>query len=430
MRMNRTLYSWTMRLLTPLLLLRLLIRSRRSPAYRQRWGQRLGFYRKPAIKNPIWFHTVSVGEAEAAFPLIQAVQKHYQGNPFLVTTTTPTGSARVRVFLGDSVQHVYVPFDTPGAVRRFYRHFQPALAVIMETEIWPNLLHQASLDQVPVVLVNARLSAKSARGYARVASLTREALGKISMLCAQGQATANRFIDLGMDPERIEVSGNIKFDMDIPDELMQQAQSIRKDWFHQRPVLIAASTHDGEDEAVLMAFAKVREKLPDALLVLVPRHPERAGRVAGLCAQNNFEVLQRSSQTTDCKSADVFLLDTIGELRLFYATADVAFVGGSLVPTGGHNMLEPASLAVPVVFGPHVFNFPEISQLLLEAEAARQVPDEQSLAAVLLDLMTNVSARESMGQKGRDFVAQNRGALGRVLDAVNRAWEQRSAARH
>lgn len=416
-------------LLTPLLLLRLLIRSRRMPAYRKRWNERLGLYRGKPQKNAIWFHTVSVGEAEAAFPLIQAVQAQFPDQPFLVTTTTPTGSARVKVFLGDSVQHVYIPFDTPGAVQRFYRHFQPALSIIMETEIWPNLLHYAKTVGVPVVLVNARLSAKSAAGYAKMAGLTREALGHITTLCAQGKATADRFEALGMNPERIQISGNIKFDLSIPDDLMPQAAEIHRDWFGGRPVWIAASTHDGEEESVLTSFSRLLKEVPDALLLLVPRHPERAEGIVALCGRQGYRVVRRSSGETDCRAADVFLLDTIGELRLFYATADVAFVGGSLVPTGGHNMLEPAALGVPVIFGPHVFNFPEISQLLLEAHAAKQVADDQSLTAVLLDLMTHAEARRDLAERGREFVDQNRGALQRVQDAITQAWTQQVQAR-
>lgn len=427
--MTRRLYSLLMVLLTPAFLVRLLLRSRRSVAYRARWNERFGFYRGQPRRQSIWFHTVSVGEAEAAFPLIQAVQQALPDVPLLVTTTTPTGSARVRVFLGDTVQHVYVPYDAPGPVRRFFRHFQPMLAVIMETEIWPNLLHYADASGVPVVLVNARLSEKSAQGYARAGALTRHALSHITRLCAQGKATAERFESLGMDPTRIEVSGNIKFDMALPEELLQQAADIRRDWFGQRPVFLAASTHEGEDESVLTVFSQLRDKLPEALLVLVPRHPERAEKVSGLCADAGFRVLRRSSQDTDCHDVDVFLLDTIGELRLFYATADVAYVGGSLVPTGGHNMLEPAALGVAVVFGPHVFNFPEVSALLLEAEAAHQVPDEQSLAAVVTNLMTDAAERQELGERGRQFVAQNRGALARVLAVITQLWEQSSAAR-
>ncbi|MEH6502868.1 MAG: lipid IV(A) 3-deoxy-D-manno-octulosonic acid transferase [Cycloclasticus sp.] len=414
----RLVYSTLLYLLSPFLLLRLLIRGRKSPAYLNRWGERFGFYKKPQPEGVIWFHTVSVGEAEAAFPLIERVAEHYPETPLLVTTTTPTGSARVKAFLGHRVHHVYLPYDTPGAMSRFYRRFKPQIAVILETEIWPNMLHQARRRGVPSLIVNARLSEKSARGYARFGTFISSVLADITHVCAQTKTSADRFVSLGLDARNISVPGNIKFDMEIPPHFHEQAEVIRRDWFQQRPSWIAASTHDGEDEKVLAAFLEIKKQLPNTLLVLVPRHPERFDGVAKLCEKKGFTVTRRSEQKSTSVNTDVFLLDTLGELKLYYATVDIAFVGGSLVPTGGHNMLEPAALSVPVLFGPHVHNFTEISERLLSKRAAIRVIDEQALAQEVIQLLQHSEKRDQMGSAGHSFVEHNRGAVNKIAKRI------------
>ncbi|OUR83573.1 3-deoxy-D-manno-octulosonic acid transferase [Cycloclasticus sp. 46_120_T64] len=414
----RLLYSVLLYLFSPFILLRLLIRGRKAPAYLNRWAERFAYYQGAQTGSVIWFHTVSVGEAEAAFPLINQLAELYPASEILVTTTTPTGSARVKAFLGHRVQHVYLPYDTPGAMRRFYRRFKPRIGIILETEIWPNMLHQAKQHGVPTLIVNARLSEKSAKAYARLASFTRQTLADITQVCAQTELSAERFIALGLAPEKVSVPGNIKFDMRLPANLSEQAEVIRRDWFQQRPSWIAASTHDGEDGKILDAFAELKQEFSNSLLVLVPRHPERFDAVAKLCEKRGYSVTRRSEHRGTRVSSDVFLLDSLGELRLYYGTVDVAFVGGSLVPTGGHNMLEPAALAVPILFGPYVHNFTDISQRLLEQQAAAQVADQQQLASQLIDLLRHSEKRDQMGSAGQRFVEQNKGAVENVAQQI------------
>ncbi len=417
----RFVYSSILYLLTPFFLLHLLRRARKAPAYRQRWSERFALYRGGhAPSADIWIHAVSVGEAEAAFPLVRALQARYPGKNVLVTTTTPTGSARVRAVLGDSVRHVYLPYDLPGSVCRFLHRFQPQLGIVMETEIWPNLYAQCRHCAMPLFLVNARLSEKSARRYRWLSSLVRETLIDLSCIAAQTQRDADRFVALGAVPETVVVTGNVKFDQSLPEGLNNEAEAIRRSLFLQRPVWIAASTHEGEDEQLLDVYAELRTRIPSLLLVLVPRHPERFDPVATLCRTRGLSGVLRSEGRACDDATDLFLVNTMGELKLFYAAADAAFVGGSLVPTGGHNVLEPAGLGIPVLFGPHMFNFDAIARNLVEAGAAVQVADETALAAELLDIMQNEARRRRMGEEGRSFVEKNRGALDKTMGLIER----------
>ncbi|ORU94160.1 MAG: 3-deoxy-D-manno-octulosonic acid transferase [Cycloclasticus sp. symbiont of Bathymodiolus heckerae] len=419
----RLAYSALLYLLSPIVVLRLLMRGRKSSAYLSRWGERFGFYQKPedGDEQPtdvIWFHTVSVGEAEAAFPLINTIMERFPEVPILVTTTTPTGSARVKAFLGHRVHHVYLPYDTPGAMKRFYKKFKPKIAIILETEIWPNMLYQAKRLAIPSIIVNARLSEKSAKGYAKLGQFMTQTLADITHVCAQTQTSADRFVNLGLGADKVTVPGNIKFDTDMPVHLQEHAEVIRRDWFQQRPSWVGASTHEGEDEKVLAAFSIIKKKIPSTLLVLVPRHPERFSQVAKLCEKRGFSVTRRSEQKSALVKSDVFLLDTLGELKLYYATVDVAFIGGSFVPTGGHNMLEAAAQSVPVLFGPFVHNFAEISEHLLLRKAAVQVADEDELAVEVIHLLEHSEERDIMGSAGHLFVKQNKGAVNKVAERI------------
>jgi 3-deoxy-D-manno-octulosonic-acid transferase len=360
---------------------------------------------------------VSVGETRAALPLIRALLERYSGLPLLVTTTTLTGSRQVREALGDQVPHVYAPYDLPGAVRRFLRRTRPRLAIIMETELWPNLLRQCAVAGIPTLIANARLSERSARGYARMGGLTAAMLRDITLIAAQTDADAERFRILGAP--RVRVTGNLKYDLMPPDDLTERGWRLRWERLgDSRPVWIAASTHAGEDERVLDAFAALRARWPELLLFLVPRHPERFDGVAALCQQRGFGVVRRGEQRPCVPDTAVFLGDSMGELLLFYAAADLAFVGGSLVPTGGHNVLEPALLGLPVLFGPHTFNFTEASERLLAAEAAWRVADAVELAAVVDRLLADPELRQSAGQRGRAVVDRHRGALAALLDRI------------
>jgi 3-deoxy-D-manno-octulosonic-acid transferase len=416
----RTLYTLLLYLLAPLVLLRLAWRGLRAPAYWRRWPERFGFIEPPIGKQVIWLHAVSVGEVQAAVPLVRALLERYPAHSLLLTTVTPTGSARVTALFAEEVAHVYAPYDLPGAVQRFFQRVRPQLAIIMETELWPNLFHACRTRQVPLLLVNARLSARSVAGYRRVKPLVAQTLADITEIAAQGEADAARFMQLGAPPECITVSGNLKFEQRILPSLLERAAVLRRDWGTDRPVWIAASTHEGEDEQLLAVFEQLRERFADCLLVLVPRHPERFETVAELCRQRGLKIVLRSERRPCAADTQVFVGDSMGELSLFFAAADVAFVGGSLVPHGGHNLLEPAALGLPVASGPHVFNFTEICELMLQAGACEVVGSGDELAATLGRWLADANERHRVGELGRQVVEKNRGALQTVLTMIDR----------
>lgn len=413
----RRIYTGLFYLLLPLVLLRLYWRGRRDGGHRQRWRERLGYFSAPLQPGGIWLHAVSVGETRAALPLIRALRERQPRLPLLVTTTTLTGSRQLLAALGDQVRHVYAPYDLPGATQRFLRQARPRLAIIMETELWPNLLRQCAQNHLPVVIANARLSARSARGYARWAWLIRPMLRDITLIAAQSEADAGRFGALGA--EAVVVIGNLKYDLPLPADLPERGWRLRRELLgEQRPVWIAASTHAGEEAAILDALAQLRARWPQLLLLLVPRHPERFTAVAALCRQRGFGLTCRSDQQACPAGSAVFLGDSMGELLLFYAAADLAFVGGSLVPTGGHNVLEPALLGLAVLFGPHMFNFTEAGQRLLAAHAAWQVADAAELTMAVDRLLAEPQQRQAAGRRGREMVERQRGALAALLERI------------
>lgn len=413
----RYLYSVLFYLALPVVLARLWLRGRWAPEYRLRWRERLG-YCAAVPEGCIWVHAVSLGETRAALPLIRALRERYPRRPLLVTSMTPTGSFQVRQSLGASVHHCYLPYDLPGAVARFLARSRPALGVIMETELWPNLFHACAAAGIPLVIANARLSERSARGYSWFPGMTRRTLDCVRLIAAQTELDAQRFVQLGVNPTQLRVTGNIKYDLSLPSGLRAQGSELRRSAFGGRSVWIAASTHRGEDEQILAAFETLRVAFPDLLLVLVPRHPERFDEVAAICRARGFEVTRRSQRRRCRPDTQVFLGDSMGELLLFYAAADVAFVGGSLVPSGGHNVLEPALLGVPVVFGPHMFNFDEAAKHLLAAGGAWQVADASALALCIADLLADGVLRSRAGGSGRRAVVANRGALTRLFDCI------------
>jgi 3-deoxy-D-manno-octulosonic-acid transferase len=415
----RRFYTLIFFLLLPFVLLRLWWRGRANPGYRLRWRERFAYL--PALKTGgIWVHAVSVGETLAAVPLIKSLQQRYPALPITVTTTTPTGSERVRAAFGDSVQHVYGPYDLPWLVSRFLGAVQPRLCLIMETELWPNLLAGCQQAKVPVVLINARLSKRSARGYGKVAALTRGMLMQLSLIAAQERSDARRFARLGMASERLVVTGSIKTDVVVTEAQRELGAVLRAQLeagaTRQRYVVIAASTHAGEDELVLDAFAQLRNSRPDAALILVPRHPERFDAVAQLVEQRGWVTARRSRRDANAET-DVLVGDSMGELMGLYAAADVAFVGGSLVATGGHNLLEPAALGLPIVQGPHTFNFAALTRRFRRAGAVVEVANSDELAACW-QRWSDAAAREKHGQQSLVELVKLRGSLERVLQLL------------
>ena len=421
--MNRTLYTLLFHLGLPLVAIRLWLRARKAPAYARRIGERFALNLPPLQPGGIWVHAVSVGESIAAAPMIRALLKRYPQLPITVTCMTPTGSERIVAMFADEprIQHCYLPYDLPWAAARFLNRVQPKLAVIMETELWPNHIHQCAKRGIAVALANARLSARSAKGYARFAGLTRPMLQEMSLIAAQTETEAERFRQLGARPECVEVTGSIKFDLSINPQLLIDAAELRSQWQAQeRPVWIAASTHEGEDPIVLAAHRQLLDSHPDALLILVPRHPERFQSVFELCQREGFATVRRSSGEPVSTTTQVLLGDTMGELLFLYALADTAFVGGSLVPNGGHNLLEPAALAKPVLSGPHLFNFLEIAALLREAGALEEIDDAQGLALAVQRLFELPQDARQMAEAGLKVMRANQGALQRLLDGLGR----------
>ncbi len=413
----RHVYSALLYLLMPAILLRMLWRSRRAPAYRRRLAERFGCFPAPPLAQPVlWIHAVSVGETLAAAPLVEELLARYPGSALVFTTTTPTGSERVRALFGDRVFHVYCPWDLPGAVRRFLDRVEPQLLVLLETELWPNLLHHSRRRGCRILLANARLSARSARRYGRLPRFTRAVFSALDSVACQAPDDADRFIALGQPPQRVEVTGSLKFDFDIDPALREQARELRQ--VLGRPVLLGASTHSGEEALILQAFAAARELEPELLCLLVPRHPERFDEVHRLCSSAGFTVARRSSGETVGADHAVLLGDTMGELRLFCGVASLCVVGGSFIPHGGQNPLEAAAWGVPLVCGPQMFNFTEVSRLLTGAGAMRQLMDGSQLEDCVCALLENPGERAAMGSAGEAVVARNRGARDRLLEMI------------
>ena len=413
----RFLYSLVLYLSVPLVLLKLLLRGCGNRAYLERIPERFGCVTEPKSGLPvIWVHAVSVGEVQASGALVKRLIRSYPGCRVVLTTITPTGAAQVEKLFSGSVEHRYLPYDLPHGIDLFLRRINPRLLVILETEIWPNLLHYCRRRGVPAVLVNARLSSASFRGYLRLRHFSASALQMFSHIAARSAEDARRFQALGADPGTMTVAGDLKFDDEPAPEISEQSQSLRQSLSGNRPVWIAASTHAGEEEQVLEAFRQVRERLPDCLLIVAPRHPERFDKVYHLFRRHDLQVARRSDvETGVLQDADVYLLDTLGELSRFYACADAAFVGGSLVPAGGHNVLEAARLGVPLVSGGHTANFAEIIGLFKAADAIMIVADAEQLAAAVTRLLTDSELRQTCGVRGQRLVQEHRGALDAVM---------------
>jgi 3-deoxy-D-manno-octulosonic-acid transferase len=426
----RFLYLLAVYLAAPVVSAMLLWRGLRDRSYWQHFSERFGFGAR-AAPHGVWLHAVSVGEVQACAPLVSALYRRHPDLALTVTTFTPTGAARARALFGNLAQVRYVPYDLPGAVRRFFARVQPRLAVIFETELWPNLYRECGRRRIPLVLASARLSARSVGRYRRLGALFRDTLAQARVVAVQGAGDAERFRALGADPAHTHVTGNLKFDFELPADIVERGTRLRRELAADRPLWVAGSTHGGgEEQTVVEAHRRVRDAHPQALLVLAPRHPGRFEEVAQLLGQTGLSFVRRS-QAARAAGAEhaILLLDSLGELLEFYAAADVAFVGGSLVPVGGHNLLEPAALGVPILTGPHNFNSEEIARLLTARGAAQVVRDAAGLRARVSELLADPSARERMGAAGRASVDGNRGALQKLLQLVEPLLSDPSAAR-
>ena len=426
--MARLIYSLVFTLLMPFIVVRLIMRARKAPAYGQRWWQRFGFFKAPKLKaglnhkQGIWFHTVSMGEFIAAAPLISQVIEANPNQLITVTTTTPTGSEQVQKRFANEIEqgrvfHVYLPYDLPWLLNGFIKKMAPSLLVILETELWPNLIHCAKKANCKVMVINARLSERSAKGYAKVAGLIQPMLEKLDCLAVQNSVDGQRFLELGMPEKNMVVTGSIKFDLSIDQSLKQKGDQWRQSWGENRKVITVASTHLGEDDIALNAFKALLNHHPDALMIIVPRHPERFDQVAKLIEQQGFNLGRRSLNSINDKN-QVVLVDTMGELMQFLAASDICIMGGSFVENGAHNPLEPAALEVPILIGESQFNFALICEQLEEAGGLKTV-SKNHLAVELNAWLSDEALVKEKGSAAKSVVDANRGAKQKVFELID-----------
>jgi 3-deoxy-D-manno-octulosonic-acid transferase len=416
--MMRRLYSLLLALAVPLAFAMVLFRGFRDRAYWTNLGERFGW--GPPVHAPsIWLHAVSLGEVSAAAALVSALRARHPGIPMVLSTATPTGRDRAMRLFGGDVDIRFLPYDTPGSVRRFLTRIRPRLAIIMETELWPNLLYECRRRGVPVVFASARLAAKSLSRYRRLGDLFSGAVAANTIVAAQTAEDAERFIALGADRARTHVVGSVKFDMQLGDSVLEQGRKLRLDYLGPRPTWVAGSTHGGEEEQLLNAHAELQAGIPNALLALVPRHPQRFESVAGMLQRRGIRFERRSIAASVPADVQVLLVDTMGELTALYAAGDVAFVGGSLVPVGGHNLLEPAALGVPLITGPYTASSKEIARLLIQRGAAVEVADAAALANALRQFFAQPAMRQQAGASGRECVEAHRGSVARLLTLID-----------
>lgn len=416
---SRLLYSLLFNLILPLVVLRLVWRGLKTPAYLHRWRERFGY--GPDLtdhQDVIWVHAVSAGETIAAVPLIRQLQTRYPGSRIIVSNMTPTGAERCKALLGNSVVQCYAPYDLSWAVKRFLKRTHPSLLVIIDTELWPNMIYYGHLRGVKIALVNGRLSEKSASGYRHISELTKMMLSRITLVATQTEQQGERFVSLGLQRQQLSVTGSIKFDLDLPSDLPSRCNFLGQKLGEERLVLIAASTHQGEEEIVLDVFSRLRSKYPELLLVLVPRHPERFETVELLSRSMGLQTVLHSAQRNCERDTDVLLVDAMGELIYFYSVSHIAFVGGSLTPVGGHNMMEAAAFSLPILMGPYLRNVDDIAGMFIQANALAIVKDGKSLLQILDRLCADEAYRKQMGSAALEVMERNRGALNRTLDLL------------
>jgi len=418
--MHRIIYSAIFYLALPVILTRLLIRSLEVPAYRKRIAERFALQPMPQgfaeNKLTLWIHAVSVGETVASAPLVAELKRLYPDAQIVMTTMTPTGSDRVRLLFSESVFHAYVPYDLPGACNRFLDKYQPSLLILMETELWPNLVHSCHHRGVKLLVANGRLSEKSAAGYGRFATFTRSLLEKVDRIAAQAMPDAQRFIELGAKPEQVAVTGSLKFLVDVNGQEKQAYFTAIENT--ARPVMVAASTREGEEEKVLVAFKKCLAEIPSLLLILIPRHPERFAGAGRLSENEGFTTVKRSDGGAVGPNIQVLIGDSMGEMLDYYNVATIAFVGGSLVDTGCQNVLEPAALGIPILVGPSQYNFATICKQLEQAGGLKTVNNEMELAQSLSTLIVDKQALREMGERGKQLVRENQNALPALMKLI------------
>lgn len=418
--MRRLLYTLALYLLVPGALWHLWRRSRRQPEYLEHVGERFGRYSFEVAGPVIWIHAVSVGETRAAEPLVKALAERHPDHRILLTHTTPTGRATGEQLFGDRVSRGYLPYDLPFAVNRFLDHFRPRAGILMETEIWFNVAHACAARDIPLFLVNARLSERSARGYGRLAVLTKAALRSLRGIAAQTEADAERLTALGAGS--IEITGNLKFDVAPSAEMEARGRELRSLFGSSRPILLAASTREGEEALVLDAFEQI--DIAGMLLVVVPRHPQRFDEVARLLDARGLKWQRRSTAEPVSADTRIVLGDSMGEMFAYYGACDVAFIGGSLLPLGGQNLIEACAMGKPVLIGPHTFNFSEATDLAVDAGAAIRVTDPAQLATQAARLLNDESLRNAMSTAAAAFTATHRGATARTLQLIEARWSR------
>lgn len=426
--MARFLFNLVFTLAIPFVLMRMWLRGGSNPGYRQRWAERFALFKFSGKANGLLVHSVSVGETLAAEPLVRSLQAAHPEQTITITTTTPTGSDQVKRLYADDLAagrifHVYLPYDLPWLTTRFIRKIQPSICIIMETELWPNIILSCNKQQIPVILANARLSEKSAKGYAKFSKLTQPMLQGLDLVAAQHRDDAERFIGLGLPASRVEVTGSIKFDITVPEQARQQGAELKQQWGKDRPVLVLASSHEGEDDLVLQTYQQLLVDFPDLLLIIVPRHPERFDEVSALVLDRELNLVRRSESFQEgslqvSPSTHVYVADTMGEMLVMLAATDIAIIGGSFIEHGGHNPLEACALAKTVVMGPSDYNFAAISQQLMNQGAMQQASAEQ-LTICIRQLLERPQLRAEMGENGQRVVSDNQGAVGRLTELVS-----------
>ena len=410
-KLMRLMYHTLTYILLPFLVLFWFAKSLLNKSYLDRLTQRFGFCYPKLNSGSIWIHAVSVGEVQASIPLVNELKLHYPYKEIIITTVTPTGSKQVKNIFKDAVETSYIPFETNFAIKNFFNSIKPSVALIMETEIWPNLYKECGTRGIPLILVSARISEKSLINYKRFLPLFRDTLSHGILIAAQSQIDADRFLALGASKDRTWIMGNIKFDFKLPEEILTKAKIYRSKIFPRRHIWIAASTHEHEEEIILEAHKNISKKIGNLLLILVPRHPERFAKITQILKEDNWIYSKKSDDQDIPESCQVLLIDTIGELLFFYACSDVAFVGGSLLPVGGHNLLEPAAIGLPIITGAHTFNQKEMTDRLAQVNALRIAHNANSLSSDVIFFLTNTEESKNAGQRGKLIVESNKGAI-------------------